>query len=168
MNKIVAIILLVILAVFLFFILKTLIPAFFSYLKKMPIGIFALLLMLVLAIMAYLIWFLVTSDGNGGALGNADNPGNTQISQEAQNTEGVESTKVLDNYILLRQDQILINNELVDMERLEMFIDDHVLSNTAIVIVDDYSSSSLHHTITEMCDKKGVKYSNKDEKWLEQ
>ena len=35
-----------------------------------------------------------------------------------------------------------------------------------IIIVDDYSLSSLHHKITDLCDEKGVNYKNENEEWI--
>lgn len=159
MNKPLAIILLVILAIVLVLLLRVLIPAFTNYLKNLPKGIFILLFVAIIAVMVYLIYFLISSAATGGEMGKTPED---EITVQEENKEVV--LEAVENCIILREDSIWINNVLVTMDYAEKYIDEHVESNTPIVIVDDYSLSSLHHEITELCDKKGVNYSTEDEK----
>ncbi|MBO4373854.1 MAG: hypothetical protein J5829_01995 [Lachnospiraceae bacterium] len=163
MNKPIAIIVLIILVLFLVILLRILIPAFTNYLKNLPKGIFVLLVLAVIAAMVYLVVFLIKSNGTGGEIGNTPEEVETQVEEE-KNEVVLER---IEDCIILRDDQIWINNVQVGMDFVEKYIDEHVVSNTHLTIVDDYSLASLHHEITALCDKKGVNYSNEDEKWIE-
>ncbi len=160
MNKPVAIILLVVLAVILVLLLRILIPVLSNYFKNLPKGIFILLFLLIIVAMVYLIYFIASSEPSGGEFGkDSDKP----VAEQKDNQNDV-ILEIVENCIILRDDEIWINNMQVDMAYAEKYIDEHVESNTPIVIVDDYSLASLHHKITDLCDKKGVKYSTEDEK----
>lgn len=160
MNNTLAIILLVILTLVLILLLRVFIPAVTNYLKNLPKGVFVILFIVILAIMGYLIYFLASPKPAGGETGNA---------AEESLTEPEESDVILEkieNCIILRNDQIWIDNVQVDMDYVGKYIDEHVESNTPLTIVDDYSLASLHHQITELCDKKGVNYTKEDEEWI--
>ena len=77
-------------------------------------------------------------------------------------------TESTENCIILRNDEIWIDNQSVDWDTMEKYIDFHVENNIEISIIDDYSTAVLHHQITNLCDEKGVKYRTEDEKWIEQ
>ncbi len=169
MNKPIAIILLVVLALVLILAIRALIPMFTNFLKNLPVGIFILFLVAVLGIMAYLIYFLINADAPGGQMGNVveDLPQVTEAPEpEPQVPEEV--PEKLKHCIVLKGDRIWIENQEVNTERVQSYIDEHVLSNTELIIVDDYALASLHHEITKLCDKKGVNYRIENEKWIEE
>ena len=154
MNSTLAIVLLIILAIILFFFLRALIPMFSNAIKNLPKGIFIVMFLTIIGIMAYLVWFLISPEVKGGSTGNSDTKAPTE------NAEVLEKDA---HAIVLSEDRIFINDTEVDMEYVGKYIDKHVESNTPLTIVDDYSSSKLHHEITAMCDQKGVNYSYADE-----
>lgn len=162
MSKPLAIILLVILALILVLLLRVFIPAVTNYLENLPKGVFVILFIVILAVMGYLIYFLVTPQLTGGETESA-------LEESSAGLEGSDTDVILENTencIILRKDQIWIDNVQVDMDYVEKYIDEHVESNTPLVILDDYSLASLHHQITELCDKKGVNYTKEDEEWI--
>lgn len=162
MNKPLAIILLVILALILVLLLRVFIPAVTNYLEHLPKGVFVILFIVILAVMGYLIYFLVTPKITGGETENVlEEP---SIGPEGSNTDVFQEK--IENCIILRNDQIWIDNVQVDMNYVEKYIDEHVESNTPLIILDDYSLASLHHQITELCDKKGVNYTKEDEEGI--
>ncbi len=167
MNKPIAIVLLAVLALVLILALKTLIPMFSNFLKNLPAGIFILFIVSILGVMAYLIYFLVSSGTPGGQMGNVEEEVPI-VTKAPEQTEAEDVLAKLDHCIVLREDKIWIKGEEADMEKAEKYIDEHVESNTELVIVDDYSLASLHHKITKLCDKKGVNYRIENEKWMEQ
>ena len=162
MNKVLAIILLIILLVILIYILKTILPAFARFITGLPKGIFIILLAGIVGLMGYLVFYLINSSQYGGVL--ADPASSVDIPDP---DEEIVAEKI-DNCIILRNDEIWIDNQIVDVDFLKTYIDERVESNTEITVVDDYSLSSLHHEITSICNEKGVNYRNEDEKWLEQ
>ena len=164
MNKPLAIILLVLLTLVLVLLLRIFIPALTNYLKNLPKGVFVILFVALLGIMAYLIYFLVSPRYTGGEIGNALEE--SSVEPEESNTDVV--LEKIENCIILRNDQVWINNVQVDMDYVGKYIDEHVESNTQLIIVDDYSLASLHHQITALCDKKGVNYTEEDEEWIKQ
>ena len=164
MNNTLAIILLVILTLILVLLLRVFIPAVTNYLKNLPKGVFIILFIVIIAIMCYLIYFLFSPKLTGGEMGNTLEESST--GPEESNTDVV--LEKIENCIILRNDQIWINNVQVDMDYVEKYIDEHVESNTQLIIVDDYSLASLHHKITELCDKKGVNYIKENEEWIKQ
>ena len=159
MNKVTAIILLVLLALILILVIRALIPAFTDFLRKLPKGIFILLILVIIGMMAYLIRYLVVGEKHGGQQENA--------MEEQTDDPSEEGPGIYEHCIIIRGDKIWINNGEADLEQVEKYIDEHVLSKTELVIADDYSTASLHHEITALCDKKGVRYRTENEEWLE-
>ena len=161
MNKVTAIILLVILALFLFLLIRVLLPSIKIYLARMPKGIFVLLFLAVIATMAYLVYFLFT-DRTGGNPGN-EADGNVQ----AESTEKENEKPPKENCIVLSGDDILIENKKADSVKLNQYIDYRVENNIEITIVDNYASAAMIRDIKAVCDQKGVRYIIKNETWLE-
>ena len=171
MNKPFAIILLAVLALVLILAIRALIPMFTNFLKNLPVGIFILFLVAILGIMAYLIYFLINADTPGGQMGKPaeELPQVTEAPEDPDEPEVPEEVpETLKHCIVLKGDRIWIENQQVNTERVQSYIDEHVLSNTELIIVDDYALASLHHEITKLCDKKGVNYRIENEKWIEE
>lgn len=162
MNKTIAIIFLIIFAVIFIFMLKTLISAFANCIKNLPKGILVLLFLVIIGIMAYLIYYLIAANTAGGEAGNAAEV----VSAQAETVSSDASAEEIKDCIILRGDQILINNQPADMESVEQYLDGYTTGDTELVIVDDYSLLSLHQAITELCRERGVEYIEKDEKYL--
>ncbi|MCR5205327.1 MAG: hypothetical protein K6E47_09740 [Lachnospiraceae bacterium] len=160
MSKPTAIILLVLLALLLFGIFKILLPSIKIYIARMPKGIFVLLFLVIVGVIIYLVHYLIT-----GATGG--NPGNEQTSEIA-GIEQEDAPKTLkENCIVLSGSEVYVENEKADSATLEKYIDYRVENNIPITIVDDYSTAALFREIKAICDKKGVRYSIENEKWLE-
>lgn len=155
MNNTFAIILLVLLALLFIFMFKTLISAFSSYIKNLPKGIFVILFLAIILIMAYLIYFLITTNTNHGDTGNAAETVSGQ-------TEDVASVTT-DNCIILRGDQIWIGDQMVDSDGAKQYLDIFPSDDQKLIIVDDYSLNSLHNSITELCRERGIEYVEKEE-----
>lgn len=161
MNKVIAIVLLVILVVVLILLLRPMISGITKSFMHLPVWMCVLLVVAVIIGIGALALYLFPMDGTRGIIGG--------VGEESSSTTPVEEAAMEDNIsfvncIVLRDDQIWIDNTQVDMEYVEKYIDEHVESNTRITIIDDYALASLHHQITDMCDKKGVKYDKRDEK----
>ncbi len=161
MSKPTAIILLILLALLLFGIFKIILPSIKIYISRMPKGIFVVLFLVVAGTMVYLVHYLVT-DAPGGISGNEKT--NDFTSAEKQD-ELPEVNK--ENCIVLLGSEVYIENEKADSATIEKYIDYRVENNIQLVIIDDYSTAALLHEIKALCDKKGVRYSIEDEKWLE-
>ena len=159
MSKIIAIVFLVLCLMVLLFLIRMFTPAFKNILNQLPKGIFFILFILVIGFIIYLVYYIFMDDLKGG------NPGIDGTTAEVQEDVIKES---IDNCIILRDNQIWIDNQQVDMEAVDKYIDYRVENNIQLIIVDDYSLSSLHHEITELCEKKGVNYLTENETWLEQ
>lgn len=164
MSKIVAIIFLVICLVVLFLLIRMFTPAFKNLLSRLPKGIFVIIFLFVIGFIVYLVYFLFNNEAKGG------NPGiDGEVTEVQETVESEDIVKAnVENCIILRDEQIWIDNMQVDMEYVNQYIDYRVENNIELTIVDDYSVSSLHHEITELCDKKGVNYITENETWLEQ
>ncbi|MBR5179576.1 MAG: hypothetical protein IKW90_12370 [Lachnospiraceae bacterium] len=162
MSKPTAIILLVLLALLLFGIFKILLPSIKIYISRMPKGIFVLLFIVIVGAIVYLTHYLIT-----GATGG--NPGNEKNSElagiEKQEDDGPKTVK--ENCIVLSGSEVYVENEKADSATIEKYIDYRVENNIQLTIVDDYSTAALFREIKAICDKKGVRYSIEDEKWLE-
>lgn len=163
MSKIIAIVLLVVLIVVLFFIIKIFAQTFKDLIAHLPKGILILLLFAIIGAIVYLLWFVFTDEARGG---NPGAEGGSETQEELAASEDLVMESV-EKCIILRDDQIWIDNQQVEIEYVSDYIDDCVESVVPIVIVDDYSLSSLHHTIVDLCNKKGVQYSLEDETWLQ-
>ncbi len=167
MNKTLAIILLVVLALILIMFIKALLPALTGFLKNLPKGIFILLFLVIVGLMAYLVIFIMNADVYGGSqMSGQEEVELPEDKEQQEEDETGEGASVPDHCILIREDRILIGDAEADMEAVGKYIDEHVVSNTPIVIVDDYSSAAVYHRITKLCDEKGVKYSKENEEWI--
>lgn len=167
MNKITAIVILVILAIVLFFLLKSFMPVFSRAIKNMPKGIFILLILVIIVVMIYLTSYIV-NDRTGGNPGNNGESNDEIIEASMDDSQADVITESIENCIILRNDEIWIDNQKVEWDAMEKYIDVHVENNIEISIIDDYSTAVLHHKITDLCDEKGVKYKTEDETWIEQ
>ena len=160
MSNVAAIILLIVLAGVLFLLLRVLIPAFSDYIKQLPKSIFVVLFLVVISAMGYLVYHLVNSFQTGGEIGTASQ----ETAEPAEEGRRDVTLEKMEDCIILRENQIWIENVQVGMPEVEKYIDEHVESNTRLTIIDDYALASLHHEITELCERKGVNYSNENEK----
>ncbi|MCR5727605.1 MAG: hypothetical protein K6G24_09070 [Lachnospiraceae bacterium] len=159
MSKATAIILLVFLALLLFGLFRILLPSIRLYIHRMPKGIFILLFLVVTCAVVYLVSYLVNGE-TGGINGN-DNK------QESVSGQSEEEKPVKENCIVLAGSEVFIENKKADAKTLENYIDYRVENNIPLTIVDDYSTAALFKEIKALCDKKGVRYSIENEKWLE-
>ena len=164
MNNIIAIVLLVVLFLALIILLNIRGLSLKSTLKRMPGWIFALLILAIIITMGWLVYYLISANHAGG--GEAGSSPEEITTTEPEKEEVPNEKVIAANCIILREDQIWIDNVQVNMEDVEKYIDEHAESKTRITIVDDYALASLYHSITALCDKKGVKYDKKDEKWI--
>ena len=85
---------------------------------------------------------------------------------ESAITAGAVSEQKLENCIICKEDEIIIDNAIVDMEALEDYLDYRVENNIQVILVDDYSTAGFVNEIIDYLNKKGVKYVTKDETWL--
>ena len=155
MNNILAIILLVLLVLLFIFMFKTLISVFSNYIKNLPKGIFVILFLVIVSAIVYLAYYLFTANTNHGQTGNAAEITSTQA-------EGAASVAA-DGCIILRGDQIWIDDQMTDQEGVEQYLDRIPSGDQELIIVDDYSLYSLHNSITELCRERGIEYVEKDE-----
>ena len=145
MNSIIIIALLIVLALALLYCIKKLFPS------ASVRWFYAILAVIICCFMAYLLWRWVRIPH-----GSVGSPSQETENQDITVYEEIPEEK-LANAIVLRDEQILINNEVItDMNVVESFIDERVENNIEIVIVDDYSVSTLHHCITDICKNKGI------------
>lgn len=160
-NLIVTIILLAISLMLLVVLLKTLLPTVLEFINRLPIIVKIIFILILFAIVFYLV-SSISPNIMGGMIGTQ-----TEVKESLveETTQAVVKEEI-DNCIILREDQIWIENDQVDMEQVEKYIDEHVENNIELIIVDDYSLSSLHHKITDLCDEKGVNYKNENEEWI--
>ena len=159
MSKPTAIILLVFLALLLFGLFRILLPSIRLYIHRMPKGIFILLFLVVTCAVVYLVSYLINGE-TGGINGN-DNK------QETVSGPNEEEKPVKENCIVLSGSEVFIENKKADAKALETYIDYRVENDIPLTVVDDYSTAALFKEIKALCDKKGVKYSIENEKWLE-
>ena len=160
-NLIVTIILLAVSLMLLVILLKTLWPTVLNFINHLPKIIIIISIVILFAVIFYLV-SLISPKIPGGMIVTQPE---VNESQEEETTQAVVKEKI-DNCIILREDQIWIDNDQVDIDQVENYIDWHVENNIEIIIVDDYSLSSLHHKITDLCDEKGVNYKNENEEWI--
>lgn len=123
-----------------------------------------LLSSILLAVMIILVIRFVSSTIPKGSFSNV-----ASVDPVAVETMKQESSVNPENCIILRGDQILIDDHPVDMDFVKGYVEERIDTNTVITIVDDYSTSSLHHEVTELCEEKGMKPENMTyEEWAEQ
>jgi len=60
-----------------------------------------------------------------------------------------------------------LENAIADQKALEKYLDYRVENNILVTIVDDYSTAAAFREIKAILEKKGVRYSIENEKWLE-
>ena len=126
----------------------------------MPKGIFVLLFLVIIGAIVYLVYFLI-NDRTGGISGNES----TEHVRTAAEQEELEIKK--ENCVVLRGDEVWVENEQADSKTLDKYLDYRVENNITVTIVDDYSTVALFREIKAICEKKGVRISIEDEKWLE-
>ena len=81
--------------------------------------------------------------------------------------EAIDEDKFSD-CVIIREDEICINNDTADMEDLTKYLDYRVENNIQVILVDDYSSSEFFHSIIDYFEERGVNYIIKDETWLQE
>lgn len=79
----------------------------------------------------------------------------------------IESETVYKNCIVVSFDNITIEGIEASISEVEKFVDYNTDNNVEMIIVDEYSSAEVFHSVIGICDRKGAKYIIKDEKWLE-
>lgn len=160
MDRTTAIICLVILLAFLIGTIRVLLPTFKKFVHRMPKSIFIVLFVMIAAAMIWLIVFIVDDVTGGGQTGGNE--------QDNKNTVTQEEKPPVENCIIVRGSEIIIENMTADMVSAGRYIDYRVENNIELIVVDDYSVSSVYRGVIDMCKKKGVRYTAEDEKWLEQ
>ena len=88
------------------------------------------------------------------------------LAAESAMPEGAVSEEKLENCIICKEDEIIIDNAVVDMEALEDYLDYRVENNIQVILVDDYSTAEFVNEIIDCLNEKGVRYVTKDETWL--
>lgn len=58
--------------------------------------------------------------------------------------------------IVLREDEIWINNRRVSREYAQQYIEQCSREGKVITLIDDYAIAGLFHEVERMCDEKGV------------
>ena len=164
-SKIVASIVLLVLVVVLILLFRLIAPIIKNTINQIPKGILLILALAVLVFIICLIVYLFKDESSGGSPGAGNSGNQMQISEAESEVIIIDN---IENCIILRDDKVWIDNQIVDMDYVNEYIDYRVENNIQITIVDDYSLSSLHHEITDLCDNKGVNYITEDETWLEQ
>ena len=76
------------------------------------------------------------------------------------------SGEKLENCVICREDEIIIDNSIADMKALEDYLDYRVENNIQVVLVDDYSTAGFFNSIVDHLTEKGVIYIIKDESWF--
>ncbi|MCQ2497133.1 MAG: hypothetical protein MJ131_11150 [Lachnospiraceae bacterium] len=159
MNRTTAIVCLVILLAFLAGTIKVLLPTFKKFVHRMPKSIFIVLFVMIAAAMIWLIVFIVDDVTGGGQTGGNEQDNNT-VEQEAEKPP-------IENCIIVRGTDIIIENMQADIVSAGKYIDYRVENNIELTVVDDYSVSSVYRGIIDLCKKKGVRYTTENEAWLE-
>ncbi len=161
MDRTTVIIILAVLLLLLIGTVSALMPTFKRFVHRMPRSILIVLMLVIIGVMIWLIVYLVNDLPGGGQTGENEH-NRTETSQNEQ------ENPLLEDCIIIRGKDIIINNLIADLNSLSDYIDERVENGTLLTIVDDYAVSSLYRSIIELCEEKGVKKEEQNEKWLEQ
>lgn len=161
MDRTTAIIILAVLLLLLIGTVSALLPTFKKFVHRMPKSILIALLLIIVGAMIWLIVYIVNDVSGGGQ------PGENEHNRVEVNSPE-EENPLIENCIIIRGKDILIDNIIADLNALSDYIDYRVENNIMLTIVDDYAVSSLYRNIIDICEQKGVKKEEKNEKWLEQ
>ncbi len=151
----------IILLVIFVYLLITIISSFKEVMKRIPKGIFVILFFVVVGMMAFIIRGWIKGIPPGGIeeasiSGTEGDPDNEELT----------IVETYDNCIHVKEDQILVNNELVSDEELDKYIIDKARDGEEIVIVDNYSSYESFEKVINKCEEKNVRHDEKDENWF--
>lgn len=151
----------IILLVIFVYLLIAIISSFKEIMKRLPKGIFICLFLVVVGMMAFIIrgWIKGITPGGIEEL-------NTESAANNENEDETTIVETYDNCIHVKEDQILVNNELVSDEKLDEYITDKAREGKEIVIVDNYSSYEVFEKVINKCEEKRVKHVEKDENWF--
>ena len=161
MSRTTAIVMIVVLGLLLIGLFLIILPSIKQYIRRMPKGIFVLLFIVVAFTIVYLVNYLVNNK-TGGSPDYADGS-----DSEKKVSEQEETPIIRENCVVLRGNDIWVENEIADQKALEKYLDYRVENNILVTIVDDYSTAAVFREIKAILEKKGVRYSIENEKWLE-
>jgi len=161
MSRTTAIVMIVVLGLLLIGLFLIILPSIKQYIRRMPKGIFVLLFIVVAFTIVYLVNYLVNNKTGGS-------PDYTDGSDSEKKVSEQEETPIIrENCVVLRGNDIWVENEIADQKALEKYLDYRVENNILVTIVDDYSTAAVFREIKAILEKKGVRYSIENEKWLE-
>ena len=161
MSRTTAIVMIVVLGLLLIGLFLIILPSIKQYIRRMPKGIFVLLFIVVAFTIVYLVNYLINNT-TGGSPDYAEGS-----DSEKQVAEQEETPIIRENCVVLRGNDIWVENEIADQKALEKYLDYRVENNILVTIVDDYSTAAVFREIKAILEKKGVRYSIENEKWLE-
>jgi hypothetical protein len=161
MSRTTAIVMIVVLGLLLIGLFLIILPSIKQYIRRMPKGIFVLLFIVIAFTIVYLVNYLVNNK-TGGSPDYADG-----AESEKKASEQEETPIIRENCVVLRGNEIWVENAIADQKALEKYLDYRVENNILVTIVDDYSTAAAFREIKAILEKKGVRYSIENEKWLE-
>lgn len=161
MSRTTAIVMIVVLGLLLIGLFLIILPSIKQYIRRMPKGIFVLLFLVVAFTIVYLVNYLINNK-TGGSPDYADG-----AESEKKASEQEETPIIRENCVVLRGNEIWVENTIADQKALEKYLDYRVENNILVTIVDDYSTAAAFREIKAILEKKGVRYSIENEKWLE-
>lgn len=158
MNDYIKIALILLLAVVLFLLIRSLLPAVKHSLREMPKW---LLVVLIAAVVVAIIFLVKSLAKSGGAIGGADGTDAAPIRQEEQDAQYAEC-------IIIRADEIILDGRVSDLEAVKAYVAEHYKAHKKAIIVDDYGLASLCHEVIAICKDIGAEYELWDEKRLDE
>ncbi len=161
MSRTTAIVMIVVLGLLLIGLFLIILPSIKQYIRRMPKGIFVLLFIVIAFTIVYLVNYLVNNK-TGGSPDYADG-----AESEKKASEQEETPIIRENCVVLRGNEIWVENAIADQKALEKYLDYRVENNILVTVVDDYSTAAAFREIKAILEKKGVRYSIENEKWLE-
>ena len=151
MNNAIAIVALVVVVLIICVFFKSIVSTVSGVAGKMPQGLRFIILIAALILAVVLLGYLFDHTKIFGTPGNPDGTV-TDIGNASEEITPEQS----ENTIILSGDQIWINGEKTDLMGAEKYISEFANSSMELTIVDDYSTSYIHHSITQLCTKNNV------------
>lgn len=155
MNDYLKIALILLLVVVLFLLLRAFFPALKKSLRDMPKWLLVVLIAMVAIALVLLIRSMAKS---GGALGGEERVTEDSVRREEEN--------VYEDCIIVRADEVFINNAVRDTDAVRAYVRDRKKNHTMITIVDDYGLAGLYHEVVNICKEEGADFETKDETGL--
>ena len=151
MNNAIAIVGLVVIVFVVCIFFKAVISSVSGFANKLPRWISFVILVVALILAVILLGYIFDHSIIFGT------PGNSEATVTDDGNALEDSTQEqAENTIVLRGDDIIIDGDETDLAGAERYIAGFVDSDQTLIIVDDYSTSYLHHRITDICNQKNV------------